>query len=184
MPWTSTLLQQGNVVSKDTATNGADRGIVMQFNAKTAAQLPASNDGEPGLLKENQTVQKNPNVLANTAWYECERANKTAEELKQDLKQFVRNHVFPKCKMVTNPMQLQFTTDKKSICQFVCEGMNVKPSRQGIWWEQSKKAIHQCINKRRGHVSTAVKNVFIGEFFDGNETVAVFEGLTCVLQLI
>ena len=142
MPWTSTLLQQGNVVSEQKATNGSDGGIVMQFNARTAAQLPASNGGGTSNSKENEE-EKNPNVLTNTAWCECERANKTAEELKQDLKQFVRNHVFPKCKMVTNPMQLQFTTDKKSICQFVCEGMNVKPSWQGIGWEQSKKAIHQ-----------------------------------------
>ncbi len=100
---------------------------------------------------------------ANAAWHKCERASKNACELQQDLRSFVRNALFPSCKMITNKNQLNFKWEKESLCQFVCDGMNVLHEHKVQWWETNKDTVSVTLNRRRSDVSAQIKKAFMGE---------------------
>lgn len=101
-------------------------------------------------------------TAANTAWYAMERASKSSLELQQDLRQYVRNTLFPSCKMFTSAEQMSYTESSHSVCQFVCEGMHVVPQFRAVWWEMNKKFIQQTLNRRRTDVTGQLKTKFLG----------------------
>ena len=93
-----------------------------------------------------------------------ERASKSSMELQQDLRQFVRNTLFPAQKMITGAEQMAYSESAHSICQFVCGGMHVVPHFRAEWWEMNKKFVLQTLNRRRTDVGGLVKTKLIGTY--------------------
>ena len=69
-------------------------------------------------------------AVANMAWYAMERASKSSMELQQDLRQFVRNTLFPAQKMITGAEQMAYSESAHSICQFAC-----------VWWNARRTSL-------------------------------------------
>ena len=149
---------QLDTITSSGSLRASPHPVTMVFNPDVAPPGPPGQEGSVTVAQSvsDVTAAGGPEV-ANSAWYAMERASKSEKELQHDLQQFIRHTLFPACKMITGVQQLVFSDSQQSICQFVCSGMNVKPSFQSVWWELNKKSVHQHLNRRRTDVSSQIK---------------------------
>jgi len=76
----------------------------------------------------------------------------------------VTEWVFPKVKFVDRDIQLMFSTDKHSICQFVSQRCNLHSDISlPHWWKQVNKFVSQSINRLRNDRNTAMKWATLGK---------------------
>lgn len=77
----------------------------------------------------------------------------------------VSGHLFPVQKFVDKESQLSYTTEKKSICQFVIGGCNLQPDViEGNWWTDTAKGlVSTTMNRLRNDRNSAMRKAFLSE---------------------
>jgi hypothetical protein len=77
----------------------------------------------------------------------------------------VTGNVFPKVKFVDKDTELMYSTDKKSICQYIIRRCNLQPEvNEAQWWRSVHKYVGQTINRLRNDRNTAMKCAMLGKF--------------------
>ena len=77
----------------------------------------------------------------------------------------VSGTVFPKCKFVDTEHELNYSTSKISICQYVIERCNLQADvNEAIWWRTAKKYVVSTINRMRNDRNTAMKRAVLGKY--------------------
>ena len=72
--------------------------------------------------------------------------------------------VFPKVKFVDKDTELMYSTDKKSISQFIIKECNLQPEvKEAQWWLSVHKYVGQTISRLRNDRNTAVKWAMLGK---------------------
>ena len=76
----------------------------------------------------------------------------------------VTGNVFPKVKFVDKDTELLYSTDTKSICQFVIGRCNLQPEvEEGQWWRSVHKYLGQTISRLQNDRNTAMKWAMLGK---------------------
>ncbi len=88
----------------------------------------------------------------------------TSKEDKTTVNLVVTEQVFPKVKFVDKDTQLMFSSEQKSICQFVIGLCNLHTDiSQPHWWKPAQKYVSQTINRLRNDRNTAMKWATLGK---------------------
>lgn len=137
------------------------------FQLKTGVPiLPASNP--PSVVAVNRaTVASNEVNLDHESktWFEaCQRNGRMDNEamLAKDIGAYVRYELFPKLKFIMNSKQLNYSSDKTSICGLICKAMGLLEEKAAVsWWERYKDMIADVLNAKRADVTGALKRAFL-----------------------
>jgi len=69
---------------------------------------------------------------------------------------------FCQLKFISSPEMIEFSWDKNSICQIVCEKFGVSSFEQTFFWSCYKKTVSQKLNKKRAEICNAMRKIFKG----------------------
>jgi hypothetical protein len=99
-------------------------------------------------------------------WFAQSDTGPTRKSDETAVSYFVSVRLFPKCKFILDKVnELHFDLhNKKSICNFVIEGLHV-PNDDNIqeWWRQASKWVALSITRVRNDRNTALKWAFFGK---------------------
>jgi hypothetical protein len=71
-------------------------------------------------------------------------------------------NLFPKSKFIMNNKQLNYSSEKDSICFKICRSMGLVEDMADVsWWERYKDMIADVLNPKRADVSGGLKHAFI-----------------------
>lgn len=94
----------------------------------------------------------------------CQRNGRMANEvmLSKDLSSYVRYELFPRLKFIMSNSQLNFSSEKTTICGLICADMGLLEPKAAVeWWEKYKGMIADVLNAKRADVTGAIKRVFM-----------------------
>jgi hypothetical protein len=89
---------------------------------------------------------------------------KEHEERLRNLKEYVRNHLFPKWKFFTSKKQMAFTDRKGGIILKICNDLHVREESHIYWWDMNKNTILAALNRKRNDVTAYLKKHFCCKF--------------------
>lgn len=103
-------------------------------------------------------------VLPRERWSSIEANLHLATFDKTAVHDFVQTSLFPKLKFVAGTdITMQYSTEKRTLCNLVMKGCNKEPSRAGIiWWETAKKQALTEIRRLRNDATKNMKATFLG----------------------
>lgn len=103
----------------------------------------------------------------NASLYEQDkRDSKKEHELRmRQLKEYVRNSLFPYWKFFSNKKQMVFSNQEGGIVLKICSELHVRPDSQMYWWDLNKKPILDALNRKRNDVTAYLKKHFCGKTF-------------------
>ena len=78
------------------------------------------------------------------------------------IEQFVKGDFFRWLKFISSPEMIEFSWDKNSICQIVCEKFGVSSFEQTFFWSCYKKTVSQKLNTKCAEICNAMRKVFKG----------------------
>jgi hypothetical protein len=170
---TSSISQEGVSARNNTATSApvtvattARTGPTV-FNLQTGASImQQSNPPSVVVAINNATLQNEVNVdHESKTWFEaCQRNGRMDNEemLTKDIGSYVRYELFPKLKFIMNSKQLNYSSDKSSICGLICHAMGLVDEKTSVsWWERYKHMIADVLNAKRADATGAMKRVFL-----------------------
>ena len=92
----------------------------------------------------------------------------------------ITDTVFPRVKFVGRDTDLVFTTETRSICQFVIGQCNVHADiSPADWWRHTQKYISQTFNRLRNDRNTAMKWAMLGKRSKEECWLACCKKLSC-----
>jgi hypothetical protein len=90
---------------------------------------------------------------------------KEQEERMRDLKDYVRNSLFPFWNFFSNQKQMLFSDKVGGIVLKICNGLHVRKESQMYWWELNRKPILEALNRKRNDVTAYLKKHFCSKYF-------------------
>lgn len=85
------------------------------------------------------------------------------DRMEREIDMFVKKVLFKKLKFITNPSEMQFSQNKKSLCQFSCTHLNIAEENRRLFWTHWNRRIEQTLSRRRSDINTGMKLAFIGK---------------------
>ena len=103
-------------------------------------------------------------VLPHERWSSIEANLQLATFDKTAVHDFVQASLFPKLKFVAGTdITMQYSTEKRTLCNLVMEGCNKEHSKAGmVWWETAKKQAWTEIRRLRNNATKNMKATFLG----------------------
>ena len=96
-----------------------------------------------------------------------------SQQFEWNVKQIVKEHLYPKVKFITSAKQMESITDKKSIGYWFLKHYRNMELQDKIYadeefsdsdiWRHSKNIVYNTIKQKRGTVQTEIKKGWIGE---------------------
>lgn len=118
--------------------------------------------GTRGIDETSHITEDNP--LTTTALYEPDLDEKDSnDKRKKQLKEYVRNNLFPFWKFFSNKKQMIFTNHPGGIVVKICNALHVRQHQRFTWWEMHKKSILMALNRKRNDVTAYLKKHFCGK---------------------
>lgn len=101
----------------------------------------------------------------NASLYEQDKRDnkKEHEQRMRQLKEYVRNSLFPYWKFFSNKKQMVFSNQEGGIVLKICSELHVRPDSQMYWWDLNKKSILEALNRKRNDVTAYLKKHFCGK---------------------
>jgi hypothetical protein len=179
MSGTSGMSSRGGPVVTTTPPEQTQTASVAQpppvqrvFNLHTGKPLQVeSNQSHPPSSIAVTPVQGTQEVSTDhesKTWFEaCQRIGRmdSQEMLSKDINAYVRHELFPKLKFIMDNKQLNYSSEKESICARICRSMGLVEERAAVsWWERYKDMIANVLNAKRADVTGAMKRTFLRKF--------------------
>jgi hypothetical protein len=103
----------------------------------------------------------------NASLYEQDKndSKKEHELHMRQLKEYVRNSLFPYWKFFSNKKQMVFSNQEGGIVLKICNELHVRPDSHMYWWDLNKKPILDALNRKRNDVTAYLKKHFCGKIF-------------------
>ena len=145
------------------------------FNLQTGASI-VQRSNPPSVVAVNRAPAQTEVNLDHESktWFEaCQRNGRMDNEemLTKDIGSYVRYELFPKLKFIMNSKQLNYSSDKSSICGLICHAMGLVDEKASVsWWERYKDMIADVLNAKRADATGALKRVFLRKY--GSEFAA------------
>jgi len=76
----------------------------------------------------------------------------------------LKGDVFRKLKFITNDAMMEFSIDPQSLCQYICNQMNIRGHQQGPFWTSIKDTVKRMIERQRTTATSGCKRAFIGTY--------------------
>jgi hypothetical protein len=129
--------------------------------ALTPLSVPARivHGGGKG-VDENSLVTENNSALYNPEHRDYKQEQ---EHRMKQLKDYVRNNLFPAWKFFSSKKQMVFSDKKGGIVLKICIDLNVHHNCLMYWWDTHKKAILDALNRKRNDVTSYLKKRFCGK---------------------
>jgi 1,2-phenylacetyl-CoA epoxidase PaaB subunit len=107
------------------------------------------------------------------------------EERLRNLKEYLRNHLFPKWKLFTRKKQMASTDREGGIILKICNDLHVREESRIYWWDMNKKAILAALNRKRNDVTTYLKKHFCCKFYiiRKPQTAQIFSNKQCIYSV-
>jgi hypothetical protein len=144
--------------------------------ASAASKVPFSiRSGKPdgnhvpatvAVLPQPEQQSTTGSETQSSDWYDqIRRKGLTSKDsmLAMDLINYVRADLFPKLKFFMDKKQLDYSEDKRTICQQIIADMGVKEGPAASWWECYKNKIYKTLNSKRADVTQAIKRQFLSK---------------------
>jgi hypothetical protein len=132
------------------------------FQSGASPNTSSVPDAICGKANDVSSVVTEPN---NASLYEQDkRDSKKEHELRmRQLKEYVRNSLFPYWKFFSNKKQMVFSNQEGGIVLKICSELHVWPDSQMYWWDLNKKPILDALNRKRNDVTAYLKKHFCGK---------------------
>lgn len=143
-----------------------NRPMPTVFNLQTGVSI-ATRSNPPSVVAVVPGPAPNEVNLDHESktWFEaCQRNGRMDNEemLNKDIGSYVRYELFPKLKFIMNSKQLNYSSEKSSICGLICHAMGLVDEKTSVsWWERYKDMIADVLNAKRADVTGALKRVFL-----------------------
>ena len=157
-PVCSSLYQQRTPTSISTGRNSVNS---MLENVSPLA-VPANviqSGGRQG-VDESSLVTENNSVLYNHELWDSKKEN---EYRMSQLKEYVRNDLFPAWKFFSSKKQMVFSNKPGGIVLKICNDLKVHNDHLMYWWDTHKKNILDALNRKRNDVTSYLKKRFCGK---------------------
>jgi hypothetical protein len=127
------------------------------------SSVPISIGGRIRINDETSVVTE----TNNSALYEQDKKDhkKEREERMRNLKDYVRNSLFPSWKFFSNQKQMLFSDKEGGIVLKICNDLHVRKESQMYWWELNRKPILEALNRKRNDVTAYLKKHFCVKYF-------------------
>ena len=152
----SSGLRQSDDSSNENSRSG---GNTLSCTFNSAGQV--LDFATPNNDKTDQTLIKVTDKSPTDVWSTCMTKREMEVHKNLQVKQYSREKLFPRLKMFCNPTEMQYSSDKKSLCQRICRELGVRKEFRRQWWTHHCKDIRDELNKRRSEVTSRMRKVFI-----------------------
>ena len=102
------------------------------------------------------------NVSQNWASVQCETFF-NHEKTVRLLDQYVKTELFHMIVFISSPALIAFSRDAQSLCQVVCNYLNIAEKVHECIWMIYARLVEQKLNHKRSDVSNAMKAMFKGK---------------------
>jgi hypothetical protein len=125
--------------------------------------VPISIGGRIRINDETSVVTE----TNNSALYKQDEKDhkKEQEQRMRNLKDYVRNSLFPFWKFFSNQKQMLFSDKEGGIVLKICYNLHVRKESQMYWWELNRKPILEALNRKRNDVTAYLKKHICGKYF-------------------
>ena len=114
-----------------------------------------------GVDETSLVTTENNSVLYNQEQWDTKRQN--VYRMSQ-LKEYVRNDLFPYWKFFSSKKQMVFSNKPGGIVLKICNDLKVHDDHLMYWWDTHKKNILDALNRKRNDVTSYLKKRFCGKF--------------------
>jgi hypothetical protein len=73
---------------------------------------------------------------------------------------YVKDELFKLVKFIPTGQAMQFSVKKQSLCQLICDELNIPPDSRCVYWDNYSRCVEKSINAARNDAVTAVKRSF------------------------
>jgi len=154
--------------------NKNNNNLILTHNTNTKInnnRMIITNNNEHHITTENETTPaKSTNTdvtdlssVTDPFVYSSKNQMRADEIMKNQLTLFVRKDLFPMWKFFTHPKQLEYTENQNTVCQWICNTLNIPKNQKQDWWREKKGLIVSMLNRKRSDVAGSMKNTFIGK---------------------
>ena len=159
------------------STSEGEEDVVAEDNARKKKRLYQYS--VPTRTTQKQGVERTDNVdddesiqqpihkeAPSSLWKTIDASMKQVKVEKTAVHEFVANYLFPKLKFVrgTAVVNMEYSTDTKSLCALAMAGCHQEHSAEGmIWWAIARKQTIQEIKRLRNDASKNLKTAFLGK---------------------
>ena len=131
-------------------------------SSKRQQEVERTDNREEPSSTQTPILRETPMAL----WKTIDDSMKQVKVEKTAVHDFVANYLFPKLKFVrgTAVVNMEYSTDTKSLCALVMAGCHQEHSAEGmIWWATARKQTIQEIKRLRNDASKNLKTAFLGK---------------------
>ena len=158
-PPATSLYQQRRIPTSATSTSTISQGLSLSPLAIPANVIQSG--GRQG-VDESSLVTENNSVLYNQEQWDTKKEN---EYRMSQLKEYVRNDLFPAWKFFSSKKQMIFSSKPGGIVLKICNDLKVHKDHQMYWWDTHKKNILDSLNRKRNDVTSYLKKRFCGKSY-------------------
>lgn len=90
----------------------------------------------------------------------------TIEGVKKEIDILIQRFIFPKLKFIVSRKILEYSENEKSLCQTVCQRLNVNTDRREGFWNQYSRYVDKMICVTRANKTSAMKKGFMGKMLN------------------
>ena len=119
-------------------------------------------------------------------WLAQEQLPKMVTDSRHTISTVCNNYLFPRIKFLNNKVDLDFSYNKKSICQHVLQRCNLAPSvDKQEWWKHNVKQLAVTMTSLRNNKTRSIRTSFYGKFCDSmfNSSNLVLTFMFCIARM-
>jgi hypothetical protein len=110
----------------------------------------------PNLLTTTNDVSQAWTTMQPSTIYDHEQTLRLLEG-------HVKSVIFHRIVFISSPAVIAYTKDPFSLCQIMCNYLNIPSAEQDRFWMIYSKAVERALNQKRLDVSNALKKSFLGK---------------------
>ena len=136
-------------------------GLPNHHNHVVAVATRTNSGGESETFSqfENSLVPSTPKP--KEIWYAQETSAKTVADTRHIITSICTNYLFPKVKFLNHQTDLDFSYNRKSICQHILHHCNLAPSiDKQAWWSHNSKLLMTALMSLRNNKTRSIRSLF------------------------
>ena len=134
-------------------------GTEMSGRTTTETTISSINTNSAYGAEQADQVRSTPALV----WGNGQNGNSVLRD-KTTINAVVTNAVFPKVKFADKLTQLSYSTERKSICQYVIKRCNLQPEViEAEWWRLHQRYVGQIFSRLQNDRNTAMKGAVLGK---------------------
>lgn len=128
---------------------------------------------QPSQAKNNNAANVTPqNKTRDDIVGDIREENNSKKKAKDciewEMEKFIRDHIFPKMKFITNDNTLAYSSSKNSVCQKILSGVNCDIDNEQAFWNNYKGSIFNMMKICRSNTTASMKTGFGGTLTEIN----------------